>query len=383
MGGNASGAGSGPNSLDTIARQLPLNQPDGLIVHNAEDIKPQPIRWLWHHRFPEAMISLIAGEGGDGKSQITVTMAATISKGGPWPHGEGRAPLGSTLIISSEDSPEHTIVPRLRAAGADLSRIKIVHGIYKANKQGAFTLQPESLVFLEKYIKEQGDIKLVILDPISSFMGKVDAFKNSEVRSVIDPLAELTNRLNFAVIAITHLGKAKTANGKSKILDSVAFVNGPRVAYVVEDNPEVPGGHILLLRKDNIIPKGLPMLTYHSENFDFNNEDGLVISAPRIAWDKPVMMDASGGLPVTLVKPPRLLDTAIEKIVETLKASGGGCQPMKQVLDFGLRSGIAVRTMLRAKAELGPAVESIRRSTHFEWCLCGEVASMPTSLPSS
>jgi hypothetical protein len=38
------------------------------------------------------------------------------------PNGEGRAELGSVIVLSAEDDAADTIIPRLTAAGAELSR---------------------------------------------------------------------------------------------------------------------------------------------------------------------------------------------------------------------------------------------------------------------
>lgn len=51
-----------------------------------------------------------------------------LTSGGRWPDGEICTELGSALIWSSEDDPVDTLVPRLIAAGADLSRVHIVQG---------------------------------------------------------------------------------------------------------------------------------------------------------------------------------------------------------------------------------------------------------------
>src|SRR5712691_10017029 len=55
----------------------------------------------------------IAGEPGDGKSQLSVYVAATISRVGEWPCGEGRAPVGNVIILNAEDGADDTVVPRL------------------------------------------------------------------------------------------------------------------------------------------------------------------------------------------------------------------------------------------------------------------------------
>ena len=43
--------------------------------------KVKKIEWLWKYRFPKGKLSIIAGEPGLGKSQLSLWMAATISIG--------------------------------------------------------------------------------------------------------------------------------------------------------------------------------------------------------------------------------------------------------------------------------------------------------------
>ena len=45
----------------------------------------------------------------------------------------------------------------------------------------------------------------VILDPVTSYLGKVDSHKNAEVRAVLDPVGEMAARMRVAVIANNHL----------------------------------------------------------------------------------------------------------------------------------------------------------------------------------
>jgi hypothetical protein len=48
---------------------------------------------------------------------------------------------------------------------------------------------------LEQKIAEIGEVALVIIDPISSYMGKADGHKNTEVRGALEPLSEMAERL--------------------------------------------------------------------------------------------------------------------------------------------------------------------------------------------
>jgi hypothetical protein len=51
----------------------------------ASDIQAEPIPWLWPDRIARGKVSMLAGNPGLGKSQITASMAAIASTGGLWP----------------------------------------------------------------------------------------------------------------------------------------------------------------------------------------------------------------------------------------------------------------------------------------------------------
>jgi putative DNA primase/helicase len=64
---------------------------------------------------------------------------------------------------------------------------------------------------LEKTIADLCDVVLVIIDPITSYLGKVDSHKNAELCSVLEPLGKMAARQRASVIANTHLSKATGA----------------------------------------------------------------------------------------------------------------------------------------------------------------------------
>ncbi len=150
-----------------------LPEESRLVVKCAADIKPEKIDWLWEQRSPLGKCVLFAGEGGLGKSMVLAWMAATVSKGGEWPCGEGESRCGSIIILSAEDDAADTIVPRLIAADADCSKIHILEAVRKDDDEGdrSFNLQID-LPELEKTIEQIDDVLLVIIDPITSYLGK-------------------------------------------------------------------------------------------------------------------------------------------------------------------------------------------------------------------
>jgi putative DNA primase/helicase len=185
------------------------DEPSRLVVRCAADIEPEKVDWLWEQRLPLGKCVLVAGEGGLGKSMVLAWIAAAVSRGKAWPCGEGQSPLGSVIILSAEDDAADTIVPRLIAADADCSKVHILEAVCQEDDKGhrSFNLQLD-LFELEKQIAELGDTLLVIIDPITSYLGKVDSHKNAELRSVLEPLSKMAARLHITVIANTHLSKA-------------------------------------------------------------------------------------------------------------------------------------------------------------------------------
>jgi RecA-family ATPase len=198
-------------------------------------------------------LSLIAGEPGLGKSQLTAALAAAVTTSDQWPCTQERAPLGSVVIFSAEDDARDTIVPRLKGAGADLDRIRIVSGVKEQSDRGvgierSFSLQAD-LPLLEGAIRKLGDARLIIIDPITSYLGKVDSHKNAEIRSVLEPVAQMAARHGAAVVGITHFSKGGGTSAINRFIGSIGFIAAARAAFVVTTTPIPtipPGGYSYL-----------------------------------------------------------------------------------------------------------------------------------------
>ena len=99
----------------------------------------------------------------------------------------------------------------------------ILEAVRREDAQGhrTFNLQLD-LPALEKKIAELGDVVLVIIDPITSYLGKVDSHKNAELRSVLEPLGKMAARQHVTVVANTHLSKLLAA---AQIVASLAALH--------------------------------------------------------------------------------------------------------------------------------------------------------------
>ena len=337
---------------------MPQSPPAHLISRRAADIVPKRIDFLWPGRIARGKHTAIAGEPGDGKSQLSVYVAATVSQGGEWPCGEGRAPVGNVIILNAEDGAGDTVVPRLIAAGADLKRVHIVSAVQQEGGNGrrTFNLQAD-LALLEQKIAEIGEVALVIIDPISSYMGKADGHKNTEVRGALEPLSEMADRLQVAILSITHFSKCGAGtNTKAlhRFIGSIAFVGAPRAAFAVIEDADNEGLILFLHAKNNMAPK--PQGLAYRLVQRLLGDPGQDIVASYVVWEsEPVSVSADEALRATDSSGDRSAATEAEEFLRD-KLSEGPVSA-KEGEEHARALGIAPRTLAGARKKLGVVAE--------------------------
>jgi hypothetical protein len=278
--------------------------PDGevpavLKSSRASTFKMSAIQWLWPDRFALGKLGLLVGLPDEGKGQIFADMAARVSRGLDWPCGEGRAPQGNVIQLSAEDDPSDTVVPRLKAADADLNCIEIVNMVRSDNKDRMFSLVSD-LPLLRQKIATVGNVKLVQIDPISAYLGigKVDSFRTTDVRAVLSPLVELASELKVAVVGIMHFNKkVDITNALLRISDSLAFGATSRHVYAVVDDAENKR-KLVVKAKNNLAKAGQKALAYNFGQRDVGKDTVTqqTISAPYILWHAEPVDVCTGSL---------------------------------------------------------------------------------------
>jgi RecA-family ATPase len=338
-----------------------------LIVQCAADVTPEPVEWLWPGRVALGKLALIGGEPGLGKSQVSIAMVAAVTTGGEWPCGEGHAPQGNVVILSAEDGLADTIVPRLMAAGADRDRVQVVSAVKDVNGLRGFNLTAD-LKQLEQTIAEVRDVRLVVIDPISSYLGpKVDSHVNAAVRSVLEPVSEMAARLGIAIVAITHQPKSTGTAAIHRFTGSIAFVAAARSAYLVISDPEDKNRRLLLPVKNNLAPVGKGLAFRLEQRLVDDPAKGIVASS--VVWEtEPVTTTADQALKA--VDDQGAVSGAgseAEELLRDMLASGPVA--MKDIQAEAREAGLSWATVRRAKDRVGVVAE--RKSHGFggkgEW----------------
>src|SRR5258708_9678875 len=193
----------------------------GLVYTCIADVQPEAVRWLWPGRIPLGELTMIVGDPGLGKSQICASLASVVTNGGQWPVDRSRAEQGSVLILSAEDNVKHTICPRLDAAGAEVNRCHTLQAVKReaddgTHFEGGFSLALD-LAKLSVLMDELRDVRMVIINPLSAYLGETDSHKNAEVRGMLAPLTTLAGAHNAAILLVSHLTKSQSANALMRV----------------------------------------------------------------------------------------------------------------------------------------------------------------------
>tara|TARA_B110000196_G_C21136938_1_gene661617 strand:+ start:144 stop:2273 length:2130 start_codon:yes stop_codon:yes gene_type:complete len=226
----------------------------GLVVVRASTVKIKPIKWIWPGILAAGKFVLLAGDPGLGKSQVSLFICSVISNGGQWPvSGEIYNEKDNILILSAEDGNNDVIVPRLKAVKADLERIHIIEAVKTEDgKEKTFDLSND-VEKLEKLAMLVDNVKMIIIDPISAYLGKIDSHRNTEVRNALNPVIKFCEEIGACLLCVTHLNKGGgSGNALSRVTGSIAFSAAARASFVITRDPDNPDRRLMLPLKNNL-----------------------------------------------------------------------------------------------------------------------------------
>jgi putative DNA primase/helicase len=321
-----------------------------VIARCVADVEATPIRWLWPQRFACAKVSLIAGEPGVGKSQLTCAMAATVTTGGTWPD-KTRSPQGSAILIGCEDDCSDTIRPRLEAAGADLRRVHVLDWVITNTGQKHFDIG-QHVGELTALMQRIGDVRLICIDPVSAYMGAADSHVVSEVRQALWPLQAMAAEMGPAVLLVSHLNKGTAANGAmARVAGSGAFVAATRGAWMVGKDPadETKRRRLMVPLKTNIGKDDTEGFAYTVESWQRDD-----IQTSRIVWEAGTVTVSAEDL----LRPaaPHNDGGAVAEAEMFLRTElTDGPKPSSWIDKGAKDAGISKRAIERARKQLGIA----------------------------
>ena len=321
----------------------------------AADEEVEGLDWVWPGRFALGKIGLITGLPNEGKGLTFSDIMARITRGAPWPCGEGSAPLGNVLLLTAEDDIKDTVIPRLMAAGADLKRVTIIKMMREAGKERMFSLITD-LHALRQKVVEVGDVKMVLIDPISAYLGigKIDSFRATDVRAVLGPLKQFAEDLVTSILGILHFNKkTDVTNVMLRVSDSLAYTAASRHVYAIVDDPD-NFRKLFIKGKNNLAPSEQKTLAFGfaEREVGTDKKTGKSIRAPYIVWHPdPVDITATDALrAASESKSPSEIDNA-KHFLEALLSNGPVSS--NDVKEAAKENGISQSTLRRTKKAFG------------------------------
>lgn len=317
-------------------------------------VTPKEVSWLWPGRLAKGKGTMLGGNPGTGKSWLSEDIIARVTRGLPWPDG-GTAPMGKAIILSSEDGIDDTIRPRIDALGGDPSAVAVLEMVKDDDDdvERAFSLDRDIPVLTAELRRHH--FSIVVIDPITAYLGMVNSHKDADIRRVLTPLFQTIEEYGASLLMIAHLNKNSTMDALYRISGSVALVAAARIGMVLGRDPDDQDRRILAPIKCNLSAFP-PALAYRIDL----QQGGLI-------WESaPVDLDAAAVLA------PRMAGEGNADATEWLRSFlEDGEVDSKAVFEAGGREGFSRGVLNAAKKKLGirPRKIGFSANAHWAWSL--------------
>jgi RecA-family ATPase len=138
---------------------------------------------------------------------------------------------------------------------ADPSKIVVLDGVLDKNNKRGFFRFDEHMAVLEKAASSIPELRLIVIDPIASFLGKFDPNKMGDARAVMDPLARIAETHCVSILVLAHLNKSQTASAVYRTSGSQQWPAAARAVFYLAEDPNNRERRILDVLKMNLARK--------------------------------------------------------------------------------------------------------------------------------
>lgn len=302
------------------------------------DFTEEEATWLIPGWLPEGQITLLAADGGIGKTTLWCHLIAALSSGKRCvldPPDLVRRPM-AVSFLTTEDSVRKKLVRKLRLAGANMSNIYTPD--FLADKQGLLRQLKFGSPEMAYYIRHTKHA-LYVFDPVQGFIPPdLNMGSRNAMRDCLAPLISLGEETGASFLIIAHTNKRKGAFGRDRIADSADLWDISR-SVMMAGYTEEQGIRYLSNEKNNY--------SELQETLLFAIDDNGQIAADGTTWkrDREYQQEAQ----INASSPKR--EDCKSWIIKYLSEHGGSC-PSKELEDKAKEYGYSFRTLRRAKDEL-------------------------------
>lgn len=246
------------------------------IIIRGDCVPDQRIGFLWQDRIPY-QFGLLAGRQNLGKSMFVAYLAAQITNASVENWGDGAVcPTGCVIYFTPEGGAALT-KQRIRNMGGNPENIVFYSGLGSGRLRPDGTIDTDvdpdvsdiySLTMtIDAAEKDAGQkVRLIVIDPITDFMGEVRQNDNAEVAKALRGLDYLAVDRGVCILGVKHVNKSvNTTAAVYNVGGSVAFTSKPRFVYMLDQTPDSRKAD---LEKDDLTERRLVMVCAKHNDFD-------------------------------------------------------------------------------------------------------------------
>lgn len=302
------------------------------------DFKEEEATWLVPGWIPEGQITLLAADGGIGKTTLWCHIIAALSSGARCildPPEYQRDPM-VVSFLTTEDSVKKKLAKKLRLAGANMANIYTPD--FASDTEGLLRMLKFGSNEMQTYIRATRH-RLYVFDPVQGFLPpELNMGSRNAMRDCLAPLISLGEETGATFLIVAHTNKRKGASGRDRIADSADLWDISR-SVLMAGYTEDQGVRYLSNEKNNY--------SELQETVLFAIDEDGQIAGEGTTWkrDREYQQEAQ----INASSPKR--EDCKSWIIKYLSEHGGSC-PSKELEDKAKEYGYSFRTLRRAKDEL-------------------------------
>ncbi len=202
------------------------------------DKVPEPTKWVAEGYIPEGVVTVLSSAGGRGKTMLTLQLMISVASGTDFLGYKVEQGHVAGLLCEDSDNELHRRTKNI-CNQLDIDFKSIAHRMHIRSAVGQdVTLgdgkEPtKDLKSIDKYIKSNPEMKLLVLDGVSHlFTGNEN--ERSAVTRFINGLNGLAYESEIAIVLIAHESKGSATNDTHAASGSTAWLNTPRSALKLD-----------------------------------------------------------------------------------------------------------------------------------------------------
>lgn len=294
--------------------------------------------WLVPGWVPEGQITLMAADGGIGKTTIWCNLIAAISSGRRCildPPDYTRT-AQTVAFLTTEDSVRKKLKKKLRLAGANMANI--ITPDFLADKEGVLRGLKFGTNEMERFVKHFRPA-LCVFDPVQGFIPPdINMGSRNAMRDCMAPLISLGEETGTTFIVVCHTNKRPKASGRDRIADSADLWDISR-SVLMAGYTEEQGVRYLSNEKNNY--------TTLQETLLFTIDSDGQAKAEGTSWKRDREYTQESAASTAAPKREDCKDWVLHELDEA-----GGAMPTKTLEEMAAAAGYSFRTLRRAKEDL-------------------------------